>query len=340
MPGKKERRSKTAHKRARAAQALTAQPHWAARVAAGTLKAGAAASVPTVKKAVAKERARQQTVRAEREALTRPGLRVMPRTSGTLAGATWTTAAVTYEPPPGEPVGSPTVPADAIYRTSRRIALRRRAMWGANLIDWRWRGQLIARETRKHCRGRLGQFTLTSSLRVPPGYWQIIHKPTGRLVADWGYRPTPEEYLGAARAWWRLHGLLANHLGWRAFRWDANFGVLRSPQRRTPWHDSVMQVPNWDTSAALRGVAGIHALHAPRGWRVLPWEGDTYCGCASPAVTALVERWGRAVVGEDGWRAEWCAIRELVAPADIAGAIQAAYPDVTVHVWNKQECNQ
>jgi hypothetical protein len=54
-------------------------------------------------------------------------------------------------------------------------------------------------------------------------------------------------------------------------------------------------------------------------------------------VHGIVERFGRYVLGTEGWRAEWCVIRELMAPdAKTALALMKRYPKVKVHV-RKQE---
>ena len=54
-------------------------------------------------------------------------------------------------------------------------------------------------------------------------------------------------------------------------------------------------------------------------------------------VHGIVERYGRYVLGTEGWRAEWVVIRELMAP-DIATALKLMrqYPEVRVHI-NKRE---
>jgi hypothetical protein len=88
----------------------------------------------------------------------------------------------------------------------------------------------------------------------------------------------------------------------------------------------------------VRGRAGIHALRVPCDWRR-----------ANPAVTeignhhvhGLVERFGRYVLGTEGWRAEWVVIRELMAPdAETALALMQKYPDLRVHVMEQEACNE
>jgi hypothetical protein len=51
-----------------------------------------------------------------------------------------------------------------------------------------------------------------------------------------------------------------------------------------------------------------------------------------------VERFGRYVLGTEGWRAEWVVIRELMAPdTETALALMQRYRDVKVHVREQQE---
>ena len=46
-----------------------------------------------------------------------------------------------------------------------------------------------------------------------------------------------------------------------------------------------------------------------------------------------IERFGRYVLGTEGWRAQWVVIRELMAPdSKTALALMGRYPEVKVHV--------
>src|SRR5258707_15280438 len=50
-----------------------------------------------------------------------------------------------------------------------------------------------------------------------------------------------------------------------------------------------------------------------------------------PLITGIVERFGRYVLGTEGWRAEWVMIRKLKAPSTQIGLLlEQAYPDVEV----------
>jgi hypothetical protein len=49
-------------------------------------------------------------------------------------------------------------------------------------------------------------------------------------------------------------------------------------------------------------------------------------------VTGIVERFGKYVLGTEGWRAEWVMIRTLKAPSvEIGLALEQAYPDVEIY---------
>ncbi len=54
----------------------------------------------------------------------------------------------------------------------------------------------------------------------------------------------------------------------------------------------------------------------------------------------IVERFGRFVLGEDGWRAEWVVIKEvLVQSKEIGDRLRAFYPDLVIHVEEPEEIN-
>jgi hypothetical protein len=117
-------------------------------------------------------------------------------------------------------------------------------------------------------------------------------------------------------------------LGWRG--WRLKGGLLVSPLRNTPWLDSTLRAERWSDCAAVCGAAGIHARRLPRDWRQAD-PGVTEIGRCD--VHGIVERFGRYVLGTEGWRAEWAAIRELMAPdARTASALMRRYPEVKVHI--------
>jgi hypothetical protein len=118
-------------------------------------------------------------------------------------------------------------------------------------------------------------------------------------------------------------------LGWRvwAVRRD---GTLMSPLRGTLWSDSSLDARVWDDGAAVEGRAGIHAWRCPRDWRIAaPSRRHDAVLASSANATGLVERHGRYVLGEDGWRAERVSILGLAAPdAATAALLALRYPDV------------
>lgn len=125
-------------------------------------------------------------------------------------------------------------------------------------------------------------------------------------------------------------------LGWRIWLWRRDKSgnhVLMSPVRRTPWPGPELRAECWSLSAAVEGEAGVHALRMPRDWRRAVWQQSRYCEGLGAVIIGVVERWGHAVVGSRGWRAEWVRILELQAPdAETALAIMQRYPEVRVHV--------
>jgi hypothetical protein len=122
-------------------------------------------------------------------------------------------------------------------------------------------------------------------------------------------------------------------LGWRGWRWDGH--VLISPVQGTPWHEATLRAEHWSDSAAVRGEAGIHARRMPCDWlRVDPKAMPEIGSCD---VHGIVERFGRYVLGTEGWRAEWVVIRELLAPdALTALALMRGYPEVRVHIKEQE----
>jgi hypothetical protein len=96
------------------------------------------------------------------------------------------------------------------------------------------------------------------------------------------------------------------------------------PSQCQPRHPSVSE--QWSDSAAVHSAAGIHALRVPCDWRAVDARALPQVGGPSN-VHGIVERFGRYVLGTEGWRAEWVVIRELMAP-DIktALALMQRYP--------------
>lgn len=130
---------------------------------------------------------------------------------------------------------------------------------------------------------------------------------------------------------------LPNTLGWRGWALsqavrvgNADVRYLVSPQQKTQWDGPDMHSKEWNEAEVVRGTCGIHALLAPELWRNLVWE---QADSAGATVTGLVERFGRFVLGQDGWRAEWVIVRELLAPdKETAAQLGRAYPEVKIHV--------
>lgn len=142
----------------------------------------------------------------------------------------------------------------------------------------------------------------------------------GLKVLAWGLRMLPDPDMPTT-------------LGWRGWVYDIRSGLLASPVQGTPWRDAELRCENWDESDVVRGVAGIHAHIVPFDWRS---AGDMsanlqQAGQPSVPVWGIVERFGRYVLGTEGWRAEWVVIRKLHAPhRALAAALRAVYPEVEI----------
>jgi hypothetical protein len=125
-------------------------------------------------------------------------------------------------------------------------------------------------------------------------------------------------------------------LGWRGWKWNGS--VLISPIKGTKWHDPTLRAEVWVDSAAVSGEAGIHAARVPRDWHRAGREFTEIGNCE---IHGIVERFGRYVLGTEGWRAEWVVIRELMAPdAETALALMRKYPEVRVHVKEQEPSNE
>jgi hypothetical protein len=122
-------------------------------------------------------------------------------------------------------------------------------------------------------------------------------------------------------------------LGWREWRWSEAANCLQSPSQSTAWPEAELVVPHWDEGEVVRGASGIHAHLVPKHWKILGCHHGEYVPVGDPMrVHGIVERFGKYVLGTEGWRAEWVIIKELMAPSTEVGLkIEKAYPDVIVH---------
>ena len=132
-----------------------------------------------------------------------------------------------------------------------------------------------------------------------------------------------------------------NTLGWRCWYWSPAYKRLASPSQGTIWHEPELHAYNWDECENVRMVAGIHAKLVPLDWtkascpevpQVCDWVGAAPGRTVEvPIITGIIERFGKYVLGTEGWRAEWCVIKTLYAPtADLAEELRNAYPDVEI----------
>lgn len=159
-----------------------------------------------------------------------------------------------------------------------------------------------------------------------------------------------QQMLGGARSPAPIHKPSAkypNTLGWRSWVWDLTAKELRSPVQATAWNGPELRCDRWDEADVVRGVAGIHAHLVPDDWHALPIPespngGRAYAELhdgqlhACVAVQGIVERFGKFVLGVEGWRAEWVVIRELCAPTEEIGlSLEQSFPDVEIVYGNR-----
>ncbi len=141
--------------------------------------------------------------------------------------------------------------------------------------------------------------------------------------------------------WMKADPKVPDTMGWREWFWNEDRGCLMSPSQGTFWETAEHAAIHWDEHDVVRGVAGIHALMVPRHWKLLNEFGWTPLGAqhqAAITVTGIVERFGKYVLGTEGWRAEQVVIRELLAPnTEIGLKLEQKYPDVIVHYSDQGE---
>jgi hypothetical protein len=187
---------------------------------------------------------------------------------------------------------------------------------------------------------------------VDEGDYRLTLGDNDRSLHSWPHWPSRIEIFAAVaearrkqeaerkRAEWREAQQQAaapspdapDSLGWRG--WGLEGDVLVSPFQKTPWHDATLRAEAWSDRAAVQGTAGIHARRVPVDWlRVDPLFGPALA-CD---VHGIVERFGRYVLGTEGWRAEWVVIRELLVPnAETALKLMRRYPEVRIHVREQE----
>lgn len=172
------------------------------------------------------------------------------------------------------------------------------------------------------------------------GRWLLRkHESHGeRTIAEWVVRPTRAALAKILRAE-RRRDPKPSHarpdtLGWRGWVWDTRNSCLKSPSQGTLWDNGPeLRVTDWNEGTGVRNHAGIHACRLPRGdWR----QSATPRDFIGSDVVGLVERFGKFVLGTEGWRAEWVIIKELLVCDEVTAAhVRHAYPEVPVGVAPK-----
>lgn len=170
------------------------------------------------------------------------------------------------------------------------------------------------------------------------GYRWTLKDFAGNTVGRWVLRPTRVEIAHIMREARKDNSQPSyrrpDTLGWRTWEWSVIKRCLISGIQGTLWDcGPELRVESWSEHSAVRGAAGIHACRLPRGdWRRARRPHDMPLA----PILGLVERFGKFVLGTEGWRAEWVIIKELMcADEALARAVRAAYPEVPVCVAPK-----
>jgi hypothetical protein len=164
--------------------------------------------------------------------------------------------------------------------------------------------------------------TIARSSKLRSKHWQAVKKALGSYRKYWAEAKVS---LPDPRA--------PDYLGWRVWHWCPENQKLVSPAQGTVWHTPELRVSDWSQNDAVRNHRGIHAARMPYDWKKAKLEGTELAvfSYGSRTVIGVVERYGRYVLGTQGWRAEWVIIKALKAPStEIGLQLETAYPDVEV----------
>lgn len=172
-------------------------------------------------------------------------------------------------------------------------------------------------------------------LRRTKTHWHFGNQTQSTVFFE---RPTRKQIADAIRQFRSTDSTpsyaRSNTLGWRTWIWDRKHKCLKSPSQGTLWHGPDLIADNWIQAEVVRGHGGIHACRLPRGdWKTANKPHDMPGGI----VVGTLERYGKFVLGEVGWRAEMVVIRELLVPNEaVAQTLRRIYPEVVVHVAHSQ----
>lgn len=162
----------------------------------------------------------------------------------------------------------------------------------------------------------------------------VLNDKTGTQVDRWVIRPKRDQIAAAIKRARREDSRPSytrpTTLGWRTWEWNTLKRCLMSPAQHTLWPEPEHRVESWTAEGAVRGHAGVHACRLPRGdWRRARKPHDM----PGAPIVGLIERYGKFVLGTEGWRAEWVIIKELLCADEVlAAAVKAAYPEIPVTV--------
>lgn len=182
-----------------------------------------------------------------------------------------------------------------------------------------------------------GAITYVSKPIVSSGTstWNPAPRPVASFNRTTGLRQISNAHSTSLPRLLRPDPEVGDTMGWRSWLWHDGYKLLVSPHYETLWESAELSAAHWSDDDAVRGVAGIHARLVPRHWKIVGWPDDESSNGIDQdprLVTGVVERFGRYVMGTEGWRAEQAVIRELMAPnTQIGLELEQRYPDVIVH---------
>jgi len=176
--------------------------------------------------------------------------------------------------------------------------------------------------------GGMGPHLSGTGSMLLPGSVNFVQPPSGAVIRPgMMFQSGPSSLL-------KPDPRVPDTLGWREWVFPPGWDRLMSPVQNTAWPSSHLTAETWTDEGGVRGFVGIHAYLVPKHWKVI-----SELNCPAPyVVTGIVERFGRYVLGTEGWRAEQVVIRELLAPStEIGLKLEQAYPDVIVHYPDQNE---
>lgn len=112
-----------------------------------------------------------------------------------------------------------------------------------------------------------------------------------------------------------LKGIKMLKLDWRRENGERRY-IVCSPHQGTEWTSALMLAKDFAEGTEVRGAGGIHAIWPPSIEEdcAALGEWDSYRPKRKDEFTVLVSGWGRAIMGDVGWRAEHVRLRTIIQP--------------------------